>query len=77
MIEEVVAEATILSKDTLVCKFNGLWPHLVDLYSCIMNNWRPLLDQGLAILPLARVFFVVAFETPQDRTQILDIGPWV
>ena len=65
-----------LSNRALIFRFNGFWPKLVDLHSWLDAHWKPLLQQTFSIYPCARGFFVIDFYNQEDRSTIVEVGPW-
>ena len=61
---------------TLICRFNGLCPQLVDLHRWITEVWKHFIPGEISILLFARGFFVVDFESPEERKVIQYFGPW-
>jgi hypothetical protein len=59
---------------SLVCRFNGFWPKLVDLNSWILATWIPIMQQQAFIHPCAKGFFIVEFDIEEDRDLILNSG---
>ena len=75
-VKKSILEAKLLSQVALVCRFNGVWPPLVDLHVWIMKNWKPLSKQSFSISPLAQGFFADIFKSPKDRSLRSGNGPW-
>jgi hypothetical protein len=60
----------------MVCRFNRLWPNLLDLLSWISSEWYPLLDGEAITCPYSKGFFVVVFESTNDRVKVFNVGSW-
>ena len=43
LVEDSIEEAIKFPSSALVCQFNGLWRHLVDLHKWISKVWKPLI----------------------------------
>ena len=65
-----------LSDRALICRFNGYWPKMVDLHAWLDACWKPLLQQTFSIYPCARGFFVIDFDNQEDKSTIVEVGPW-
>lgn len=74
VIQEAIDDEERLSERALVCRFNGLWPKLVDLHPWTSSAWS--LKEEALICPCARGFFIVIFGSAEDRDQIFRSGPW-
>ena len=76
LVDTAIENAKFLIAHALVCHFDGFWPHLVDLNSCISKEWNPYLKGEAYIYPHARGFFVVVYDETVDRDYILKFGHW-
>jgi len=47
---------------SLVSRFNGFWPNLVDLNSLIYATWIPIMQQQAFMHPCEKYFFIVEFD---------------
>ena len=54
-----------------IFRFKGFWPSLLDLHAWIGRVWKPLLSGSAQIYPVARGFFIVKFDSTDDRNAIL------
>jgi hypothetical protein len=75
--QDVEEEEEYYRSVSLVCRFNGFWPKLVDLNSWISTTWIPIMQQQAFIHPCAKGFFIVEFDIEEDRDLILNSGPVV
>ena len=76
MPKEALEFASELSKTSLVCRFNGFWTSLADLRLWISSSWSPLTDGEVVSCPCAKGFFVVIFDSAEDRLMVSSSGPW-
>ena len=76
MLEMAIKGIKALTDIALVCRFNGYWPKLIDLHSWQDACWKPLLQKTFSIYPCARGFFVIDFDNQEDRSTIVETGPW-
>ena len=60
------------AETTIICKFNGLWPHTTNLYQWIHSNWT----NKSKIYLCSKGFFIVAFALNEDYQKALTGGPW-
>jgi hypothetical protein len=74
--QDVEEEEEYYRSVSLVCRFNGFWPKLVDLNSWISATWIPIMQQQAFIHPCAKGFFIVEFDIEEDRDLILNSGLW-
>ena len=51
--------------------FKGFWCSLLDLYAWIGHIWEPFISSIAQIYPIARDFFIVKFDSIEDRNAIL------
>jgi hypothetical protein len=72
--QDVEEEEEYYRSVSLVCRFNGFWPKLVDLNSWISTTWIPIMQQQAFIHPCAKGFFIVEFNIEEDRDLILNSG---
>jgi hypothetical protein len=73
--KDVISKLARLSSMTLICHFNGLWPHLVDLHDWILRSWLPVLKGDVFIHPCAQGFFIFEFDLQEDRDLIFSSAP--
>jgi hypothetical protein len=74
--KDAISKLAHLSSTTLICRFNGLWPQLVDIHDWISRSWAPDLKGDVFIHPCARGFFIAEFDLKEDRDLIFSYGPW-
>jgi hypothetical protein len=74
--QDVDEEEEYYRSMSLVCRFNGFWPKLVDLNNWISATWIPIMQQQAFIHPCAKGFFIVEFDIQEDRDLIFNSGPW-
>jgi len=72
--KEDMDHEVLLTSKALLYRFNGLWPCLADLYSWILVEWNPLVEEGTIIFPPAKWFFIVVFSPPENRDFIFSSG---
>lgn len=63
---------TDLSNTAVICRFNGFWPKSDALHQWIYSNWSP----NCEIYLCPKGFFIVRFNTEQERDSIINQGPW-
>jgi hypothetical protein len=76
MRKDVISKLARLSSTTLICRFNGLWPRLVNLHEWMSRSWLPVLKGEVFIHPCAQGFFIVEFDLQEDKDLIFSSGPW-
>ena len=59
-----------------MCRLNGHSPWLVYCHKWIPEVWKPLLSENISIYPYAWGFFIVAFNSLEDRMIIEDSELW-
>lgn len=69
---EVTDLHTDLSNTTVICRFNGFWPKSDALHQWIYSTWTP----NCEIYLCPKGFFIVRFDTEQERDSIIKQGPW-
>lgn len=69
---EVTNLHTELSKNVVICRFNGFWPKSDALHQWIYSYWTSDCDIHLC----SKGFFIVSFHTEQERDSIINQGPW-
>jgi hypothetical protein len=74
--QEAEDEEVYFRENALICRFNGLWPRLVDLNGWISAHWKPLIKEDLFIHPCSKGFFIAEFDLAADRDLILASCPW-
>lgn len=74
--EVSLSKVEIIAQVALVSGFNGLWPCLAYLHDWIIENWNPLIEQGLNISPLAQGFFAFILESLENLSLINRSGHW-
>ncbi|GLJ40318.1 hypothetical protein SUGI_0828740 [Cryptomeria japonica] len=60
----------------LIGHFRGILPSLGDLHKWILDHWVSIVDDSVQIYPHARGFFVVVFQTMEDRNKIIGGYQW-
>lgn len=63
---------TDLSNTDVICRFNGFWPKSDALHQWIYSSWSP----NCEIYLCPKGFFIVRFNTEQERDSIINQGPW-
>lgn len=56
----------------LICRFNCFWPKPMDLFHWIFTQWSLQCEIYLC----SKGFFIVKFQTPEERDIIIREGPW-
>lgn len=74
--QEAEDEEDYFRENALICRFNGLWPRLVDLNGWISAHWKPLIKEDLFIHPCSKGFFIAEFDLAADQDLILASCPW-
>ncbi|GLJ29159.1 hypothetical protein SUGI_0574920 [Cryptomeria japonica] len=74
--KEVDHNELVFSILGLIGCFRGFWPSLGVLHKWISDHWEPIVDDSVQIYPHARGFFVVVFQTVEDRNKILGGSQW-
>ena len=69
---EVFQNILQLKEQTLICRFNGLWPKTKDLIAWINTIW---LDESKVLL-CSKGFFLVIFPSREDLLSVMSKGPW-
>jgi hypothetical protein len=75
MRKDVISNLAPLISIVLICRFNGLWPCLVDLHDWMSRSWLPVLKGEVFIHPCAQGFFIVEFDLQEDKDLIFSLGP--
>ncbi|GLJ12571.1 hypothetical protein SUGI_0193660 [Cryptomeria japonica] len=75
--KEVVHNELVFSALGLIGRFRGVWPSLSALHKWIVDHWEPIVDDSVQIYLHARGFFVLVFQTMEDRNKILDLTNFV
>lgn len=60
----------------MVCRVNGLWPRLEDLFKWITATWKLEIKKEAFIYPCAKGYFIVEFNLAEDIDLILNSGAW-
>lgn len=63
---------TDLANTAIICRFNGFWPKSDALNQWIYSTWSPNCEVYLC----PKGFFIVRFDTEQERDSIINQGPW-
>lgn len=71
-IPEVINLYTDLSNTAVICRFNGFWPKSDALHQWIYTTWT----SNCEIYLCPKGFFIVSFDTEQERDSIIKQGPW-
>lgn len=66
-VDLIISTAEEFSAQAAIFHFRGYWPSLPDLHAWISKQWEPLLDDNVHIFPVAKGFFVVKFDSIEDR----------
>ncbi|XP_059071741.1 uncharacterized protein LOC131038386 [Cryptomeria japonica] len=74
--KEVVHNELVFSALGLIGRFRGVWPSLSALHKWIVDHWEPIVDDSVQIYLHARGFFVLVFQTMEDRNKILGGCQW-
>lgn len=61
-----------LFSHSVICRFNGYLPKSGDLHHWIHTTWTP----NCEIYLCPKGFFIVRFNTKQEKKHILNKGPW-
>ena len=61
----------IFSESALICRFNGLWPRIADLYQWVHSSWT----KKCKIFLCSKGFFLVVFDSNEDYQKALMGGP--
>lgn len=61
-----------LTNTAVICRFNGFWPKSDALHQWIYATWSP----NCEIYLCPKGFFIVKFNTEQERANIINQGPW-
>lgn len=69
---EVTDLHTDLTQNAVICRFNGYWPKSNALHQWIFANW----SSNYEIYLCPKGFFIVRFNTEQERENIINQGPW-
>ena len=73
--DEIVDEKSTyvddFSSTATIFHFKGFWPSLSDLHAWIFRVWEPFILGTTQIYPMARGFFIVKFDSIEDRNAIL------
>lgn len=51
----------------VVCKFNSLWPSLLNLHEWVFISWKPIVSGQINLYPSARGFFFATCTSFEDR----------
>jgi hypothetical protein len=73
--QEAEDEEVYFRENSLICRFIGLWPWLMDLNGWISSHWNPLIKEYFFIHPCLKGFFIAEFDLAADRDLILDSCP--
>lgn len=60
----------------LICRFTKTWPKLCDLHGWVSNKWKAFVEDEISIFPCAKGFFILEFESKEDKELVLENGPW-
>jgi len=60
------------AEHAIICRFNGLWPRIADLYQWIHSNWT----NNCKVLLCSKGFFIAVFVLEEDYQRALTVGPW-
>lgn len=69
---EVTSLHNDLSKNAVICRFNGFWPKSDALHQWIYSTWTT----NCEIYLCPKGFFIVRFNTEQEKDSIINQGPW-
>lgn len=69
---EVTSLHSDLSKTAVICRFNGFWPKLDALHQWIYTTWTTNYEMYLC----PKGYFIVRFNTEQERDNIIQQGHW-
>ncbi|GLJ54982.1 hypothetical protein SUGI_1180420 [Cryptomeria japonica] len=73
---EVAKTELFLLARGLCGRFKGIWPSLREFHKWISELWRLIFDGDVQILPVPRRFFVVFFDSVQDKRKLLFEHQW-
>ena len=73
--EETIQVALSLVDQALIRQFTGLWPSPKTTDSWVQRNWRPLISKNVASYSVGRGYFLLDFESKEDKDLILGMGP--
>jgi len=68
---EVTSLHTDLSNNVVICRFNGFWPKSDALHQWIFSTWT----SNCEIFVCPKGFFIVRFNTEQEKDNIINQGP--
>ncbi len=60
------------AEHAIICRFNGLWPCIANLYQWIHSNWT----NNCNVLLCSKSFFIVVLAFSEDYQKALTEGPW-
>ncbi|GLJ12560.1 hypothetical protein SUGI_0193510 [Cryptomeria japonica] len=60
----------------IIGHFRGLWPSLGDLHKLILVHWEPIVERCVQIYPHARGYFIVVFQSVENKNKVLGGGHW-
>lgn len=69
---EVTSLHSDLCKNAVICRFNGFWPKSDALHQWIFITWT----SSCKIYLCPKGYFIVRFNTEQERDNIINQGPW-
>lgn len=72
--DEISTYVDDFSSTAAIFQFKGFWPSLFDLHAWITCVSEPLISEITQIYLVARGFFIVKFDTTEDRNTILRSG---
>lgn len=65
--QETLHQVVFLKAHGLICHINRLWPCLKNLHNWTSHVWKPLLHEVAYIYPCAWRFFIIEFDSVEDR----------
>lgn len=57
----------------VICRFNGLWSKMANLYKWIHSSWIDECEISLC----TKGFFTILFNHKEDCKCIFELGPWI
>ncbi|GLJ11720.1 hypothetical protein SUGI_0175380 [Cryptomeria japonica] len=66
-----------IQQNALICRFTKVWPKLSDLRSWFSKIWGQSLEDEICLFPYARGFFIIEFESNNDKEWVLKNGAWI